>query len=517
MDEAIEKSAMRKVYMRLLPFAMLSYILAYIDRINVSFAGLTMRGDLKLSATDFGFALGTFFLGYFIFEVPSNVIMEKVGARMWIARIMITWGICAGAMAFVYDVTSFSIVRFLLGIAEAGFFPGMLLYFTYWFPRKHHARIVSGFLAGLPIAVAVGSPVSTALLSLDGMYGLKGWQIMYIVEALPTILVGFLTLLVLTDRPEQAKFLTAEEKAWLTAKLASERREKEVRHEFSMLAALRDPKTLMLSLMYLVITLGSLTMLFFTPQIAKGLNGAFGAVPPVVTVLIPYIFGLIGMLIWARVADTHLWEAMINAKVLLLAVNYFGIVTASLGMLYFIPQIIKSLDIGPVSAALGISANMTVGWLTMIPYIFAGIAMVAWGRISDAMNERRWNLLAACVLSTGGLLLAGYKMGTWWALVGMTLAAMGFYGSKGPFFAMPPMFLGGTALAGGFAWINSIGNLGGTVGPYYVGYMKDLTGDFSGGLYGLALLSLIAAIVCACFLHIPDPAPRTAVVPADAH
>jgi ACS family tartrate transporter-like MFS transporter len=208
MDDASENSAMRKIYLRLLPFAVLSYILAYMDRINVSFAGLTMRGDLKLSATDFGFALGTFFLGYFIFEVPSNVIMEKVGARIWFARIMITWGIFAGAMAFVYDTTSFSIVRFLLGVAEAGFAPGMLLYFTYWFPRRHHARIVSGFLVGLPIAVAIGAPISTALLGLEGLFGLKGWQIMYIAEAIPTVVIGILTLFVLTDRPEQALFLT---------------------------------------------------------------------------------------------------------------------------------------------------------------------------------------------------------------------------------------------------------------------------------------------------------------------
>ena len=217
LETAIERSTMRKVYLRLLPFAVLSYILAYIDRINVSFAGLTMRGDLNLSATDFGFALGTFFLGYFIFEVPSNVIMEKVGARIWIARIMITWGIFAGAMAFVFDTTSFSIVRFLLGVAEAGFFPGMLLYFTYWFPRKHHARIVSGFLVGLPIAVAFGAPISTGLLSLDGLFGLRGWQIMYIAEAIPTVVIGLLTLIVLTDRPEQATFLNVEEKEWLAA------------------------------------------------------------------------------------------------------------------------------------------------------------------------------------------------------------------------------------------------------------------------------------------------------------
>src|SRR6202049_4005420 len=430
MEMSVEKSAMHKIYLPLLPFAVLSYILAYIDRINVSFAGLTMRGDLKLSATDFGFALGTFFLGYFIFEVPSNVIMEKVGARLWIARIMITWGIFAAVMAFVYDTTSFSIVRFLLGTAEAGFFPGMLLYFTYWFPRSHHARIVSGFLVGLPVAVALGAPISTGLLGLDGLFGLRGWQIMYIAEAIPTVVIGVLTFFVLTDRPEQAKFLTAEERNWLVTRLASERRAKEAVRTFT------------------------------------------------------------------------LWQALVDPKVLLLALNYLGILTASLGMLIFIPQIIKSL---------GQHSNMTVGWLTMIPYVCGAIAMVVWGRISDRMNERRWNLLGACVCSTVGLVLAAMTMGTWWALVGMSIAAMGFYGSKGPFFAMPPMFLSGAGLAAGIAWINSIGNLGGFFGPWYVGVMKDLTGSYAGGLYGLALLGLIAAIVCALFLHIPSRTPLSAV------
>src|SRR6478609_7342959 len=180
MVRTLEQSTMRKVYLRLLPFAVLSYILAYIDRINVSFAGLTMRGDLEMSAGTFGFAVGMFYWGYFIFEVPSNVILEKIGARVWIARIMVTWGILAAATAFVKDSTSFGIVRFLLGVAEAGFFPGIILYFTYWFPSNHHARIVAGFLIGLPIAVAGGAPISTALLDLDGMFGLRGWQIMYI-------------------------------------------------------------------------------------------------------------------------------------------------------------------------------------------------------------------------------------------------------------------------------------------------------------------------------------------------
>jgi ACS family tartrate transporter-like MFS transporter len=435
MDRTLERSTMRKVYLRLLPFAVFSYILAYIDRINVSFAGLTMRGDLGMSAGTFGFAVGMFYWAYFIFEVPSNVILAKVGARIWIARIMITWGILAGLTAFVTDATTFGIVRFLLGVAEAGFFPGIILYFTYWFPSYHHARIVSSFLVGLPVAVALGAPISTGLLGLDGLFGLKGWQVMYIAEAIPTVVIGVLTFFVLTDKPEQAKFLTAEERNWLVSTIAAEQRATEAVRTFT------------------------------------------------------------------------LWQALYNPKVLLLALNYFGIVTASLGMLIFIPQMIKSM---------GNFSNMTVGWLTMIPYICGGIAMVVWGRISDRMNERRWNLFVGCVFSTVGLAIAGMTMGTPWALVGMSIAAMGFYGSKGPFFAMPPMFLSGAGLAAGIAWINSIGNLGGFFGPWYIGVMKDLTGNYAGGLYGLALLGLIAAIVCALFLHIPKRIPPSAIgVPAE--
>ena len=233
---------MRKIYWRLLPFAILSYFLAYIDRINVSFAGLTMRDDLSMSSAAFGFALGTFYWGYFIFEVPSNLIMEKVGARLWIARIMVTWGILAGITATVAGATSFGIVRFLLGVAEAGFFPGILLYFTYWFPSYHHARIVSGFLIGLPVAVALGAPISTALLGLDGLFGLRGWQIMYIAEAIPTVLIGVVTFFLLTDKPEQARFLSGEEKIWLTERLRSERRAKDAVRTFSLWEGCTTPK-----------------------------------------------------------------------------------------------------------------------------------------------------------------------------------------------------------------------------------------------------------------------------------
>jgi ACS family tartrate transporter-like MFS transporter len=439
----LERSAMRKIYWRLLPFAILTYLLCYIDRINVSFAALTMRSDLGMSAQAFGFAAGTFYWGYFVAEVPSNIILEKVGARIWIARIMITWGLLSGATAYVSEISAwlngiaflapvahhitptstFAVVRCLLGLAEAGFFPGLILYFTYWFPSYHHGRIVSAFLTGLPIAVAAGAPVSTALLGLDGWFGLKGWQVMYLAEAIPTVFLGFVTLFYMTDKPVQAQWLSNEERSWLTDRLQSEREAKDAARQFGF------------------------------------------------------------------------WEALFNPTVLLLSLNYFGIVVASLGVLLFVPQIIKSL---------GNLTNFEVGLVTMIPYIMGGISMIVWGRISDRMHERRWNLFWSCALATIGLVVAGWTMGTWWAVVGVTLATMGFYGSKGPFWAMPPMFLTGTAAAGTIAWINSIGNLGGFFGPWWVGFMKDATGSFAGGLYGLALLCFVSAAVCALFLYIPN-------------
>jgi ACS family tartrate transporter-like MFS transporter len=433
----IETRTMSKVAWRLVPFLMLCYFIAYLDRVNIGFAGASMSKDLGLSAGVFGGAAGIFFIAYFFFEVPSNMALDRFGARIWIARIMLTWGLIAGAQAFVTGEYSLKLMRLLLGVAEAGFFPGLLLYFTYWFPTYHHARIVSGFLIGLPIAVAGGAPISTALLGLDGLFGLRGWQIMYIAEGVPTVLIGIVTLFVLTDRPAQAKFLTVEEKTWLSAKLDSERKAKEAVRTFSML------------------------------------------------------------------------QGMFDLKVLLLALNYFGIVVASLGILFFVPQIIKSI---------GVTDNMTVGWLTMIPYISGGIGLVTWGLVSDRMNERRWNLLAACAVSAVGLIIAGLTIGSWWAMVGLSIAAFGFYGSKGPFWSMPPMFLTGTAAAASIAWINSLGNLGGFFGPWYVGVIKDWTDSYAGGLYGLAFLCVMSAVVCALFLHIPNPTVtrgRTAALAAE--
>ena len=425
MNPTIERQTMRKVYLRLLPLAMIIYFFCYLDRINVSFAALQMNADIGLTAAAYGLSSTAFYIGYCLFEVPSNVILDKVGARIWIARIMITWGLVSGATAFATGPISFLTIRLLLGFAEAGLFPGIVLLFTYWFPDHHRARIVSSFTLALPISVALGAPVSTAILGLDGWLGYAGWKWIFLLEAVPTVLVGIFVLFALTDRPTQAAWLNAEEKNWLIGTLEHERRLVESARKFSM------------------------------------------------------------------------WEALVNPKIVLLSINYLGIVTASLGLLLFVPQIIKSLG----------ASNMGTGYATTLAYVCGAISMLAWGWISDRMGERRWNLFWACTLATIGLIVAGMTMGTWWSLVGMCLATAGFYGTKGPFWSMPSMMLTGAAAAAGIAWINSIGNVGGAVGPALVGWIRDVTGSYSGGLYGLAMFTAISALLAAFALHIPRQVP----------
>jgi MFS transporter, ACS family, tartrate transporter len=434
MADTIASTTTRKVYWRLLPLSILTYLLCYLDRINVGFAALTMNKDLGLDAAVYGLAAGAFYWGYFLFEVPSNMILEKVGARIWVARIMITWGLLSGATAFCVGPWSFTIMRFLLGLAEAGLYPGMLLFFTYWFPDWHRARIVAGFTIALPLAVAVGSPTSTALLELNGVWGLAGWKWMFIAEAIPTILVGIFFFFFVTDRPAQAKWLSEEERTWLISTLEDERRLIEARRKVSF------------------------------------------------------------------------WESFWNPKVLTMTLNYFGIVTASLGLLLFLPQMIKQLGL----------TNMQVGWVALIPYVCGAISMVIWGWYSDRINERRWNLFIACVVAAIGLIVAGQTIGTPWAVVGMSIAAIGLYGSKGPFWTFPSMILTGTAAASGIAWINCIGNLGGFIGPTAVGWAKDYTGSFASGLYVLAGFALLAAVsTFGLTLKSPVPHPELAGVPAE--
>ena len=409
----IEQRTIRKVSWRLLPLIVVIYFVAYIDRTNVSFAALTMNKDLGLTAYIFGWGAGIFFLGYFLFEVPSNVILEKTGARIWIARIMVTWGLVSGAMAFAIGPASFLTLRFLLGVAEAGFFPGMILYFTYWFPKAYRARVISALFIAVPGSNAVAAVISGAILEMDGILGLAGWQWLFIIEAIPAVLLAFAVLALMTDRPALANWLAPDEREWLETRLQAERRQIESAGHLSLAHALMD------------------------------------------------------------------------RRVLVLSAIYFTIVTATYGITFFLPQIVKGIGL----------SNVMTGLVTAIPYTIGTIGMLLWGASSDRRDERRWHFCAACVIAAVGLAGAGLLGSTFAALALMSVATIGLYGSKPAFWPMPSAFLTGTAAAGGIALVNSIGNLGGYVGPFIVGWIKDSTGSFEAGLYFLAACALLSGII----------------------
>lgn len=413
MAEVNQGATVKKVFTRLMPVLFISYILAYIDRINIGFAAIRMNADLGISPYIYGLGAGVFFLGYFIFEIPSNLMLEKTGARRWIARIMISWGAISACMAFIQGPTSFIIVRFLLGVAEAGFFPGVILYLTYWFPQEYRARIIAAFMVAIPVSLAVGAPLSTAILQMDGIAGLKGWQWLFLIEGLPTVLFGFVFLTVMPDRPRDAKWLSDEERTWLQGTIDSEQRAVAAVHGTSVLKAFADP------------------------------------------------------------------------RLIALAFIYFANTTANLGLAFFLPQILKSLGL----------SDMQTGLMTSVPYIVGTLGILVFGYVSDKYKERRWTLFAALALTGFGLIAAGLMTGSLLAVIVMAIAAVGIYGTKAPFWPLPSMFLTGSAAAGGIALINSVGNLGGFVGPTMVGWIREVTGSFEAGLYFLGGLALVAAIL----------------------
>jgi ACS family tartrate transporter-like MFS transporter len=411
--QTIEGRTIAKVSWRLLPLVAVAYCIAYIDRSNISVASLTMNPDLGFSAYLYGWGAGIFFFGYFLFEIPSNLILERIGARIWIARIMVTWGIISGLTALVTGSTSFLIIRFLLGAAEAGFFPGMILYLTYWFPAQYRGRVISTLFIAQPVANAIASSGSAAILGMDGMLGLKGWQWIFIIEAIPAILLGLAILRIMTDRPAHADWLAADEKSWLQTRLDDESREVERGGHMTWVKALSDPRVVALSIIY------------------------------------------------------------------------FGSVTANYGIVFFMPQIVKGLGL----------SNMMTGFVSSGPYVVGTIGLLAWGWSSDRNKERRWHLITASTLGAIGLAFAAWSGASYWALLGMSAATAGIYGSRAAFWPMPSLFLTGTAAAGAIAMINAVGNLGGYVGPFVVGWIRDSTKSFSAGLYFLAACSLMAAIV----------------------
>ena len=414
MTEAIGRQAIAKVSRRLLPFMALLYFVNFLDRINLGFAALTMNKDLGLSAYVYGLGAGIFFFGYFIFEVPSNLILERVGARLWIARIMLTWGLISAGMAFVTGETSFIVMRFLLGVAEAGFFPGMILYLTYWYPAPYRARVIAGFMLAIPVSIAIGAPLSTTILGLDGLLGLKGWQWLFIIEGAPAVVLSAAVLYFMTDRPAHAKWLTAAERDWLEG-------------------ALRDER--------------------------EAINAAHGTYNP--------------------------FRALIDPRVLALSFIYLCIVAAGYGTVYFLPQIIKGLGF----------SNFQTGFVTSVPSIAGSVGMLVWGWYSDRIGERRWNLAVASLCGAVGLFGAGLFNASYWGLLAMCVASVGQNGTKPCFWPLPSTLMTGSAAAASIAAINSVGNLGGFVGPYVVGWIKDATQSFEAGLYFLSACFVLGAIV----------------------
>ncbi|MFZ2020420.1 MAG: MFS transporter [Terracidiphilus sp.] len=413
--DAMEARVTRKLQLRILPFAMLLYLVSFLDRLNVGFAALTMNKALGLTPAMYGLGGGLFFVGYITVQVPSNLLLLRVGARKWISRVVIAWGIVSLCSAFVVGPLSFYSMRLLLGVAESGFFPGMLLYLSLWFPARQRAVAIALFMAAAPLSTAIGSPISGALMELPRVAGLANWQWLYIIEALPAILLGFLTLGVLTDKPEHAAWLESDERAWLEKTLAAEHAESEA--------------------------------------LESGLRTT--------------------------------WSVVSEPRVLALALVYSGTSAGLYALGFWAPLLIKQF---------GHSAHI-VGWLNALPGVVAVVGMVVWARHSDKTLERVWHVAIPCLVGCAGLVWAGYAQATTAVILALAAASFGVNASKGPIWAVPSQFLSGARAAAGFGLINSLGNLGGFVGPLLIGWIKSTWGSYAGGLNLVGAMMALSAVV----------------------
>ncbi|MHB8069154.1 MAG: MFS transporter [Desulfobaccales bacterium] len=419
-----QKDTLRRVTWRLIPFMVLLYFIAFLDRANVGFAAMDMNRDLNISKTLFGFGSGAFFIGYFFFELPSNLLLDRFGARKWIARIMISWGLVAATTAWVVGPKSYIANRIVLGVAEAGFFPGMILYLTYWFPNAIRARMTALFVIAVPLSGIIGAPLSGYLLEVHGVGGMAGWQWMFIVEAIPAVILGLVVLIFLTDRPHQARWLQPEQAAWLQKTLDAENHHKP---HLPLLRAVLHPSILALSAVYFCMTVG-----------LYGLN-------------------------------------------------------------FWMPTVLGREGVGIAAPQLK--------WILAIPPLCGALTMFFWGRHSDRKQEREWHVLAAMLTGALGFALVACTtqkdlaanfspvVNQTVATLGFVCVAVGFFCAMPTFWALPLMRLRGTAAAGGIAVINSIGNLGGFVGPYIIGALKDSDYGFAGGLLVSALFMACGAIL----------------------
>jgi ACS family tartrate transporter-like MFS transporter len=422
MADDLEARVVRKISWRILPFVMLLYFISFLDRVNVGFAAFTMNKAIGLTPAMYGLGGGLFFVGYFLFEIPSNLILYRVGARVWIARVMVTWGLVSAGSAFVTGPHSFYALRFVLGVAEAGFFPGIILYLSLWFPARFRAIAAAVFMAAAPLSTAVGSPISGALMELPKFAGLTNWQWLYIIEAVPAILLGLAVLKVLTDKPEQAHWLEQEECDWLVSTLQSERTSTKSSHGAGLASALRtmrDPRVLALSLIYLGTSAGL------------------------------YTLGL-----WA-------------------------------------PLILRQFAF----------SSIETGWINAVPSVVAIGGMTVWARHSDQTQERTWHVVLPCAAACIGFIWAGTAYTAIGVILALVIVNVGISAAKAPLWAMATTFLSGASAAAGIATINSIGNLGGFLGPFLIGWIKARSGSYTGGLYVVGATLAISAILTYLLSH----------------
>ena len=416
---ALRASTRRKVLWRIMPFLMLCYFVNYLDRSNIGFAGPNgMNESLGLTATAFGFASGIFFIGYILLEIPSNLALHRFGARKWMARILISWGIVAALTAFVQDATMLYVLRFLLGVAEAGFTPGILLYLTYWFVQKDRAQAYAMFLIGIPLSSVIGAPLASGLIQWGNnlLFGLEGWRFMILITGIPAILLGVVCFYYLTDKPDQAKWLTEEERTLLVRDLADEE----------------------------------------STYVQHKLRGI-----------------------------------LLNGKVWLLGLGYFGLVFGLYAIGFFLPTIIKGFQ-----QTFGIKYSVIeIGMLTAIPYGFAVVFTILWSMHSRRTNDIAGHVAVSALMGAAGILIAVWAPSSVVTLVGISIAAMGLCSGIPLSFGLPTKFLTGVGAAAGLALINTIGNLGGFGGPFIFGWFRDLTGTTSAGLYVIAGLCVISAIL----------------------
>jgi sugar phosphate permease len=414
-DPAFEKRVYSKVTWHLIPFLFLCYIFAYVDRVNVGFAKLQMQHDLNMSDAVYGFGAGIFFIGYLLFQVPCNIALQKIGAKYWLGPIMIVWGGVSACTMFATGKYSFYALRFTLGIVESGFFPGVILYLTYWFPSKYRAKMVAAFMTAIPISGLIGGPISGWLLDhMIKVGGLRGWQWLFLIEAIPSVLAGSLAMVMLNDSPSKSRWLSDTERNLLVRR----RDEDDVAHK--ELIADRQ----------------------------HNLAGVFS-----------------------------------NPNVWLFCLMYFGVVLGNYGLQFWLPQILKdTLTSDPFK----------IGLYTMIPWGVTAVAMVLVGHHSDKTGERAWHIgLSAAAGGLGLALSAIPGISGGFGLFALTIATAGIISASANFWSLPTMYLSGAAASAGIAMINSIGNLGGQVGPYLIGQIHDWTHSMTPALLAMS---------CSCFM-----------------